>query len=259
MLSKVIKRLGRKDTVFYIAGAMLAGSAWLAAWGWTSVSADDPKVGPIRDVKDIPPDVQSVLEQAAAPTNSEPTPWGLFVINPVINGAGVLNPQRSPIPEFSGPSAKRLEARGEQAFAQASAAGLPVVNIPPALVKGMPLNGLISEQDGAQFNFGAYYASGDGTANYFSLVVQAYTPRDPVTFDEFPDNAIRDFSQSAAIRGYPTLMVLPDKVTADPRGERIVAWSQGTAVYWVKTTGRFTDDEVLELARKISESEEGQR
>jgi len=49
------------------------------------------------------------------------------------------------------------------------------------------------------------------------------------------------------VRGNPTLTQLPDKQTADPRSERIVAWSQGRAVYIVRTTGRYTDDEILAL------------
>lgn len=45
-------------------------------------------------------DGQDVLKQAPNPTHTEPTPWGLFTINPVINGKSVLKPARHELPAF---------------------------------------------------------------------------------------------------------------------------------------------------------------
>lgn len=247
-------RLRPLDVAIYGAGVIVAVLSW--AWALNSAAGDDQKDGPVRDVADIPPEIQAVLKQAPAPTHDKVTPWGLFVINPVIRGEALLNTQRSPIPQFDSLSAVRVESRSETGITLAEEKGLRVIRVAEAARKGLPLNGLIAESDGDQFNFGAYYGAGDGTPTYASLTIQAYTPRDPVPFEEFPDNAIWDFSKSTAVRGYPTLMVVPDKGTADPRDERVVAWSQENAVYWVKTTGLFTDDEVLDIAIGISASEE---
>lgn len=193
--------------------------------------------------------------QAAAPTHTQPTPWGLFIINPVINGQSLLNPQTSPVPNLS-PSAKRVEASGPTALDRAAAAGVPWVKVQEKFVANMELNGLFSAQDGDAFSFAIHYGAGDGTPDFRSLIVSGYTPTEGVTFEEFPDNAIHDFSANHDVRGYPTLTVFPDEGTADPRSEREVAWSQGRAVYFVKTTGIFRDDDVLEIARDISAQQE---
>jgi hypothetical protein len=208
--------------------------------------------GPIRTTDDIDPELQKVLKMAAAPTHDQPTPWGNFVINPVINGAGILNPQHSAIPLLNGPAAKTVEIAGPQAPTLVGASIRRFIDVPPTFQKGMPALGAVGSEEGERFWTRVDYGSGDGTSNYQSVSVEAFTPTEPVVFDEFPDNAIRHFAASLVVRGNPTLTVLPDKITADPRMERVVAWSQGSAVYFVRTTGLFTDDEVLELAQQVA-------
>ena len=78
----------------------------------------------------------------------------------------------------------------------------------------------------------------------------------PVPVEEFPDNAVRDFRKWDGVRGNPTITVFPDPGTSDPRNDRMVAWSQSGAVYFVRTTGRYLDEDILALARYISETEE---
>jgi len=246
----------RANVVAMVVG--LVATAGLV-WGYGQTMAARSPGGTIHNPSDIPPEVQAVLQQAPAPTHDKPTPWGLFVINPVINGEALLNPQESPAPDLSGPSARAVEGAGETTLAEAAAKGVPTIDVPIEFRKEMPLIGMHSTIDGAKWIKYLYFGSGDGTEDYQSLEIQAITPTHPIPFTEFPDNAIRDFSANYDVRGNPTLTEFPDKGTADPRSERIVAWSQGEGAYIVRTTGQYTDAEVLELARHISLSEDNKR
>lgn len=248
----------RLDVSVVALGMLAAGAGW-AWWGYNEIAAQGPPGGPIRDSADIPAAVQAVLRQAPAPTHDKPTPWGLFVINPVVKGSAVINSQTSPAPEMSGPNARHFEGTGEDAIGRAQSENLPTIDVPAEYRKGMPLLGLRSAVDGPNWIIYLYFGSGDGTEDYKSLEIQAITPRQPVPFEEFPDNAIRDFSANHDVLGNPTLTQFPDTGTADARSERVVAWSQGRGAYVIRTTGLYTDDEVLALARSISVSEEIKR
>lgn len=214
--------------------------------------AEEFPPGPIRSAADIPPELQAILMQADAPTHDRPTPWGLFVINPVINGEGILNPQTSPLPYFDGADVTRVEAYGKDALEEVRAEGgiaLEETSI------DIPLLAAVFFREGDKYWSRTFYGEGDGTPDYRSLVLETFTPTEPVVFDEFPDNAIRDFRKSERVAGHPTLTVFPDPNTADPRMERVVAWSQGDAVFFVRTTGIFTDDEVISIAQSLAKAQ----
>jgi hypothetical protein len=209
---------------------------------------------------DVPPPpmvamAQDVLMEADSPTHTEPTPWGLFIINPVIDGKSVLNPQGMPYPQMDGDAAQKFEAVGDDAIARAQADGFRVIEIPQRYRDGMQLSGVESQEDGENFVVDVGYFAGRGTAEVRTLRVSAFTPTEPVTFEEFPDNAIWDFAASYDVNGFPTLTVFPDSLTADQGDERIIAWSQGNAVYYIRTVGVFENDELIDLAREISASE----
>ena len=245
----------RTTRAVVVASACAAIAAW-AYWAISGVYADPPSVGPIRSVKDIPPGIQEILKQAPGPTHDKPTPWGLLTINPVVNGEALLNPQTSPVPDIHGPGTRGDDASGAGALERIKAAGLPSFDIPDQKRKGMSPSLVSSLANGDLIFKTAFFGQGDGTEEYQSLHVTAYTPVGVVAIEEFPDNAIRDFSANYAVNGNPTITVFPDKGTADPRDERFVAWSQGRLVFIVQTTGLFTDDEVLNLARHLSNTEE---
>lgn len=213
--------------------------------------------GPIRSPDDIPPEIQAVLQQADAPTHNVPTEWGLLLINPVVNGEAIINVEEFPLPPLDGPAVVRGETGGEGAFEQLAGEGLRVVGVPESYRKGMTV-GLVrsvTAADGEQFHTIAYFQSGTGTENFLSLEVEAYTPTAPVPVEEYPDNAIRDFSKSDAVRGNPTITVFPDADTSSPMNERLVAWSQDGTVYFLRTTGLYPDEDLLALAAHISATE----
>lgn len=220
------------------------------------VGAQTDGSGPIRGTDDIPPEVQAVLRQADAPTHNTPTEWGLLLINPVINGEAIINVQEFPVPPFIGPEVVFDEANGEEASERLAGQGLRVIDVPEPYRKGMSVGAVRAITDRDQFYTIAYFESGAGTENYLSLEVEAYTPTAPVPVEEFPDNAIRDFRKSNAVRGNPTITVFPDTGTSSPMNERLVAWSQDGAVYFLRTTGFYPDEDLLAAAAHISETEE---
>ncbi len=242
--------------------ACLAGGVILLAagtWSYAAFSLADANTsgdGPIRSVEDIPADLQEVLQQAPAPTHDQPTEWGLLLINPVVGGEAVINVQELPLPRLNGPDVRRGEAEGESALETLAAQGLPLIDVPEAYRKGMEVGLVASISDGERFWTVANFFGAVGTPDVISLQVEAYTPTGPVPFEEFPDNAIRDFAKSNAVRGHPTITVFPDQGTSNPRNERIVAWSQGGRVYFLRTTGLYLDAEILALANHISQAEE---
>ncbi|MCA9831514.1 MAG: hypothetical protein R3B97_08530 [Dehalococcoidia bacterium] len=229
-----------------------------AAYAWRGdARADDPgnATAVVREEHLSPAEIAAVLDQAPAPSHAEPTPWGLFIINPVIDGKSVLNPQGMPYPPLDSEGAHRFEAAGDDALRRAREAGMPVIEIPRRYREGMTLSGVQAGSDGAHFVIELGYHAGDLARPVKTLRLTAFTPTTPVTFEEFPDNAIWDFAASHAVNGHPTLTVFPDLGTADQGDERIVAWSQGDAVFYIRTVGVFENDELLALAREISASE----
>lgn len=239
------------NRLLLFAGSLIVAAAWLWAWLGPADAADrQPFSGPVESVADIPPDVQDVLQQAPAPTHTEPTPWGLFVINPVIDGHGILNPQEPPIPVF-GSNVERTESSGDGAIEELLARGFVVPDIPAAASEGLELAAAVAFREGELYSTWLFFGADADTSNSRSLIVHTYTPTQPVVFDEFPDNAIRDFRANTVVNGQPTLSVFPDQGTSDPRGERIVAWSREGAVFQITTTGLFGDGDVVDLARHI--------
>lgn len=234
---------------------VVAAIAGGALYAWNVSAATEESAAPATQAGQYIPTSIDVLHEAPGPTHTEPTPWGLFTINPVINGKSVLNPQGIPYPKFNGRAARTFETSGENAIAQALAAGMRVIDVPEQFRQGMQLSGVQSRDDGEQFLVDVGYFGGKGTTSVRTLRVTAFTPVASVTFEEFPDNAIWDFSASFNINGFPTLTIFPDTGTADPAGERIVAWSQGDAVYYIQTIGLFDNNKVIGLAREISKKE----
>lgn len=255
------RRLPRRRVDRSVVNALIVlgcGIAIAAAWAyavWMPAGAG-PASGPIRSSRDIPPEVQAVLQQAPAPAHDAPTEWGLLLINPVIEGEALINVEELPLPSLRGLDAADGKAEGESAFDQLAEQGLHVIRIPELHRKGMEVRFVRSITQGRRFYTYAYLESGVGTEDYLSLEVEAYTPTAPVPVEEFPDNAIRDFRKWDGVRGHPTITVFPDPGTSDPRNERLVAWSQDGAVYFLRTTGRYLDEDLLALARYISEAEE---
>lgn len=234
-----------------------AGLVAATPWLFDSTFGDAAKkrsTSVVKTASDIPPEIQEVLQQADAPTHTEPTPWGLYVINPVINGEGVLNPQVSPWPDLAG---NLVTFEGNDALVMLEREGLPVVLVSEAHLGSMNVTAAMSGQHGENWSFRAYYSTPEGSQGYRSLEVDAFTPKEAMVFDEFPGNAIRDFRKSFEVGGYPTLIVVPDEDTASPLGERVVAWSQDGVAYQLRTTGLFTGDEVINLAREISGTASG--
>lgn len=193
--------------------------------------------------------------QTPAPMHTEVTPWGLFVINPVIDGKSLLNPQGMPYPRFDGPTATVTEAATRQELEAAMAANPRILAVPGTVTEGMQFQGMRLEEDGDQYSFDIAFYSGKGTTSVRSLRLTSFTPTEAVPFEEFPDNTIWDFAATHDVNGHPTLTVTPDAKTADPADERIVAWSQGNAVYYIRTTGVFETADLLSLAREVSTQE----
>lgn len=248
-------RLPAPAALMVVAAIVILWTFWIATLPG-SAGGGPKKDGVIRTQADIPPEIQAVLKQAEAPTHDRPTPWGLFTINPVVRGAAMVNAQDSPLPQIvARPGAAIAEAAGAGAFATVVSKGGEVLDIPTGFRKGMQPAHVSSRRDGNQSIRSASFFSGDGTAEYLSLFVIAYTPTRAVLFEEFPDNAIRDFRNTFEVEGHPTLVEVPDTGTADPRDERTVAWSQNGSVYLIRTTGLYSDGDVLQLASQISRSE----
>lgn len=239
------------------AGVLIASVAGAAggAYAWMSHSPAATSASAPGPAAPSPVDITTVLGEAAAPTHTELTPWGLFVINPVIDGKSLMNPQGMPYPRFDGPEATVAEASTRQELVAAMAANPRILAVPGTLTGGMVFQGMRFEEDGDQYSFDIGFYSGKGTTSVRSLRLTAYTPTEAVPFEEFPDNTIWDFAATHDVNGHPTLTVTPDAKTADPADERIVAWSQGDAVYYVRTTGVFETADLLALAREISKQE----
>lgn len=252
------RNINLRRVLLALIGGGVVASLWMFWIGTlpNPAHAEPKNDGVIRTQADIPPEIQAVLKQAESPTHDRPTPWGLFTINPVVHGAGLVNSQDSPLPQIvAGPGAVITEAVGREAFDSVRSSGGGTLDIPIGFWKGMQPSQVSSRRQGDQSIRAASFFSGDGTAEYQSLFIIAYTPTRAVLFEEFPDNAIRDFRNTFEVEGHPTLVEVPDKGTADPRDERTVAWSQGGSVYLIRTTGPYSDDDILQLAVHISRSE----
>lgn len=209
----------------------------------------------ITDPAAIPRSVQDIL-RVTKPAHNVPTPWGHFLIDPIINGHGSQNPQTSPVPLFAASDARTGDLSGPTSAAAAAARVNRFVAVPPQFQHGMPLLGASAEASAdGRFRSAVYYGDGDGSSSARSLKVTAYTPVGPVVIPEFPDTAISDFRTTHDVAGNPTITIFPDKGTSDPAGPREVMWSQGAAVYFIRTTGAFADDELLNMANQIAASE----
>jgi hypothetical protein len=112
-----------------------------------------------------------------------------------------------PYPRLNGKDARTFEVAGEDALRRAQDTGMRAVEIPERYREGMQLSGVQSGAEGEQFVVDVGYFAGKGSASVRTLRVSAFTPVAPVTFEEFPDNAIWDFSASLDVNGFPTLTV----------------------------------------------------
>lgn len=182
------------------------------------------------------------------------TPWGRFLINPVLDGKSAINPQGLPYPVINGAGTRSVEASNEDQVRAARDAGIRVIEIPERFRQGMQLQGMEAKDGGNQFIFDIAYSSGRDTPDLRSIRLTAFTPTAAVPFEVFPGHPVIDFAATFEVNGNPTLTVLPGAAT-DPRDERVIAWSQGTAVYYLRTTGLFDTSAVIELAREISRTE----
>lgn len=181
-----------------------------------------------------------------------PTSWGHFLVVPVVPGVPVADPPLA-LPEFSA-SATSGSFTDELAEAQAAEAGLRLVEVPEAYRHGAVVQGADARQepDGSVFTSSVFYATPDGRT---TVRVSAYTPKASVTVLAYPDADVYRMDLNNDVNGEPTIMMMPHPGTSDPTDERRVMWSQGEAVYFVTTTGAFTDEEVIDMARHVSEAE----
>jgi len=181
-----------------------------------------------------------------------PTPWGHFLVVPVVPGAPVADPPMA-LPEFSA-SALSGTFEGELAPVQAAEAGLRLVEVPETYRHGAVVRGAEARQepDGSVFTSSVFYATPDGRT---TVRLSAYTPKASVTVLAYPDAGVYRMELNSDVNGEPTIVALPHPATSDPAGERRVMWSQGAAVYFLTTTGAFTDEEVIDMARHLSEAE----
>lgn len=247
-------RIPVADAVLVTALLLVASATWGYA-ALATVSAAPSVDGPTRDVTDLPSGLQEVLQQAPAPKHDRPTTWGLLLINPVVNGEAVLNSQELPLPRLDSADVRRGKEDGTGAYEKLAAVGLPTIDIPQQYRKGMSVGRVESISDGSQFWTVANFSSGTGTEDVMSLQVEAYTPSAPVPVEEFPDNAIRLVRETTDVGGNPTITMFPTDGTSNPRNERMVAWSQGDRVYFLRTTGLYPNTELLALANHISKAE----
>lgn len=254
LMYRLNPRFPRLGALAAVGIAAVAGGS-LYAWQ-NQASAQDPPRPTVTAEDSAPPEVLRALNQADAPAHTTPTAWGLFTINPVINGKALINPQGGqPIPALNSAKARRVEGLGDAGLRRVSEAGLRAIDVPESYRRDMALAGIVVAEDGEQFYRDVGYFAGRDTPEVRTLRVTAFTPTGQVQFEEFPDNAIWDFSNSLEVNGFPTLTVFPDAYTADQHDERIVAWSQGKAVYYIRTMGLFDNAELISLARDISNQE----
>lgn len=198
------------------------------------------------------------LSEVAPPAGSgrtvvdEPTSWGRFLVVPVLPGVSIPDPVPT-LPEF-GAFARNESFTGESAPSAARASGLRFVDIREEYRRDMTALGaeVQEESESGAFRSSVVYASPD---QFTSIRVSAYTPTASVVVLNYPDAGVYRLELTSDVNGEPTIVVMPHEATSDPNGERRVMWSQGGAVYFVITTGAFTDQEVLDIARRISEEE----
>ena len=239
----------RKSFRFSVVLTAVAASA-LGAYFVAAQVASPPPPG-------ITAEVQAELHMTK-PTHDTPTGWGEFLIVPQAAPTEQRADVPSVRPEF-GPAANRVGFAGPNAPAQVASQVASFVDLPPefhslAQSKGMSIAEASAEEEASgSFRSSILYLRTNPSA---MLNLSAYTPTGPVQITEFPDTAIYDFRTSISVNGKPTITKFPDKGTSDPNGDREVMWSQNGAVYFLKTFGPFSDDDVLRLASQVSISQE---
>lgn len=180
------------------------------------------------------------------------TEWGSFVVTPVLNGTPVGKTDGQPVPELSGASARSAEAEGPNAPVTVASQIRRFVDIPAERRHGLAAVGAQAAEDNGAFRSFVVYVGGDGTSSPQSMRLTAYTPTEVIPILSYPDRGLYVMRLSHDVSGYPTITVVPNPTTADPRGERKVMWTQGKAVYVLETFGDFADDEVIGTAAAIS-------
>lgn len=186
---------------------------------------------------------------------TQPTAWGSFVVTPVLNGTPAGKTDAQPVPELTGASARSAEADGPNAPVTVASRIRRFVDIPAVMRHGLAAVGAQAAEDNEAFRSFVVYIGGDGTANPQSMRLTAYTPTEAIPILSYPDRGLYVMRLSHDVAGYPTITVVPNPTTADPRGERKVMWTQGKAVYVLETFGDFANDEVIGTAAAISSLE----
>lgn len=236
------------------AGAVAAMLFGLACADEQPADDDAPSVVPTSTVASIASPTAGAPPAPGSGRTVVDTPasWGHFLVVPVVAGVPVADPEPA-LPEFSA-SALSGSFEGESAPAQAAEAGLRLVEIPEAYRHGAVARGAEARQepDGSAFVSSVFYATPD---ERISIRVSAYTPTASVAVLAYPDVGVYRMELNNDVNGEPTIVMMPHPATSDPSGERHVMWSQGEAVYFVTTTGAFTDEEVIDMARHVSEAE----
>lgn len=116
-----------------------------------------------------------------------------------------------------------------------------VIDVPERYHQGMQLSGVQSGDDSEHFVVDVGYFSGKGSTDVRTLRLTAFTTVGPVTFEEFPDNAIWDFSASSEVgwRGaQPTLAEFPERRPAriSGRGKQLegLVWRRRDSQLFVR-------------------------
>lgn len=210
----------------------------------------------------ISPEVQASLHMTE-PTHTSPTPWGEFLIVPVAAPSTERGDEPSPVPEFGAAALVSGELAGTDAPDRASAMVPRFVGLSVEGKKIVAGKGLVAVGAQAKANVNGSFLSaalyGKEPPNPGMLQITAYTPTIPVRVTEFPDTAIYDFRASTLVNGNPTITKFPDKGTSDPNGDREIKWSQRGVVYFLKSFGPFTDEDLLTIAVGISVQEEARK
>ena len=207
---------------------------------------------PVTPATSTPPPTNA----ATATAVPQPRPWGEFVVEPV----GAPNDPVSPAPQFGETAIASGHLTGATAPRDAAAKVPRFVDIPVETQASLAAKGLAVVFAEATFDpvtgsflSGLLYARSEQPTAMFQLV--AYTPVRPPQVTDFGASGVTVMTLDYAVNGNPTITVFPHPISAPPTNSRTVDWSQDGAVYFLQTTGPFTDDKVLAIARAISADE----